>query len=323
MDLVLPLEEEIKALKEKLRTTDEELQKYLQQNVAINQSPIHGPEPAAVCPHCTSNTDDSNAAASLSVNAEQQQQQQQQMEMLRKQVNRLQEDLERESTLRRELETEWQDKREKHKDALTQLTEALQKSEESLDHLHRHYKSLQEGIKQEISNMIQEREQMYRQIETIQKENELLAGFYLKNAEELADQEINLPNEVDALHEMLLKARQNIIDVKVGLEREQIKTVGLSEEVQLLRNQLEQASGQAREYERLIRQHGKDMAKLQKTYDKLDGHLTEAKQRIDHLELEWKKEREQTIELRTFNVGIAWPNQISNRGNFNAVPFLL
>lgn len=59
----------------------------------------------------------------------------QRVESLDKQVTRLHDDLERESRLRGELEREWQEKKEQHKEQLTELTDQLKKSEEQTFHL--------------------------------------------------------------------------------------------------------------------------------------------------------------------------------------------
>lgn len=108
--LVEPLEEEIKALKEKLRSTDDELQKY----VGVKRD---GESPS--CGKCVESELEATTKAQL-------------VESLQKQVARLHEDQERESRLRGELEKEWQEKKEQHKEALTELTEQLKKSEEQM-----------------------------------------------------------------------------------------------------------------------------------------------------------------------------------------------
>lgn len=109
--MVEPLEEEIKALKEKLRSTDDELQKF----VGPKSETADGPS----CVKCM------EWELEAKTNG-------QQVETLDKQVARLHEDLERESQLRGELEKEWQEKKEQHKEALTELTDQLKKSEEQM-----------------------------------------------------------------------------------------------------------------------------------------------------------------------------------------------
>lgn len=109
--LVEPLEEEIKALKEKLRSTDDELQKFVGPKIETAEG--------SSCVKCM---EWELEAATKG----------QQVETLDKQVARLHEDLERESRLRGELEKEWQEKKEQHKEALTELTDQLKKSEEQM-----------------------------------------------------------------------------------------------------------------------------------------------------------------------------------------------
>ena len=114
--LVEPLEEEIKALKEKLRSTDDDLQKYVA--AGSGASPVDSP----TCSKCMEWELEASTKGERVVTLE-------------KQVTRLHEDLERESRLRGELEREWQEKKEQHKEALKELTDQLQKSEEQMFHL--------------------------------------------------------------------------------------------------------------------------------------------------------------------------------------------
>lgn len=157
--------------------------------------------------------------------------------------------------------------------------------------------------------MIAERESMYRHLETIERENELLAGIYMKNADELEEQEINLPNTVPELQEMLLQTRHNIIEARVGWENERMKCMSLSEELQVLRTQLQKTCDEAREQSKRFKNNVAEYNKLRAEYEKLQEQLKVAKESNEKLDQEFKREmdelREQNIQLITNQVGDA------------------
>lgn len=148
---------------------------------------------------------------------------------------------------------------------------------------------------------------MYRHLETIQRENELLAGIYMKNADELEEQEINLPNNVGELQEMLLQARHSIIEARVGWENERIKGAGMTEELQVLRDQLAKTIEDAKEQSKRLKGNMGEYMKLRAEFEKLQDQLKVARESNEKLDHEFKREmgelREQNIKLMTNEVG--------------------
>lgn len=131
----------------------------------------------------------------------------------------------------------------------------------------------------------------------------------MKNADELEEQEINLPNTVPELQEMLLQTRHNIIEARVGWENERMKCVSLSEELQALRSQLQKTCEEAREQSKRFKGNVAEYNKLRAEYEKLQEQLNVAKESKERLDQEFKREmdelREQNIQLIT--------NQVSRR----------
>lgn len=131
----------------------------------------------------------------------------------------------------------------------------------------------------------------------------------MKNADELEEQEINLPNTVSELQEMLLQTRHNIIEARVGWENERMKCVSLSEELQALRSQLQKTCEEAREQSKRFKGNVAEYNKLRAEYEKLQEQLNVAKESKERLDQEFKREmdelREQNIQLIT--------NQVSRR----------
>lgn len=251
--LVVPLEEEIKALKEKLRTTDEELQQC-QQNSNIKPKPIESAlvgllEPSSSssssekpvnsvetsqlieCSDCSTHLtqiDNLNLeladANSLS-------------DRFRKDIDRLKEDLEREASLRRDLEQQWQDKREGHKHEVQLLNERVTKTESAFGVLRGAYVDAKDEMQSHLNRLTAEREQIDRHLESLQSDNDYLAGRFSATADELLQQRIDLPSTVDELQVCLLSSHEALIEAKVGFEFEQRKSKDFFHETQLLYSQ--------------------------------------------------------------------------------------
>lgn len=243
--LVVPLEEEIKALKEKLRTTDDELQQC-QKSANITPRPIESalvgmltpssdqpPTPSTVpsCTECpahltrieqlTTELTESHSVA----------------DRLRKDVDRLKEQLDREASLRRDLEQQWQDKREAHKYEVQSLQERVTRTEREFALLRQAYAEAKEQMSVDVHRLTAEREHIERHLETLQNDNDYLAGRFGATADELQSQRIDLPSTVEELQECLLRSHEALIEAKVGYEFEQRKSKDYFHETQLLYNQ--------------------------------------------------------------------------------------
>lgn len=264
----MPLEEEIKALKEKLRTTDDELQAFrtvqqptesalvgmLNEQKPVCASSILNSEESALlnqsidgarsCPTCQMNQSQLEQTQSEVAD------QKRSSALLCKDIERFKEELDREAVLRRDLEEQWQEKREAHKREVQSLTERITSAERDLSALQLYYADAKEDIKQDLLKLIGEREQLHRHLETLQSDNDFLAGKYLANSEELQNQRIDLPDNVEDLQEVLLKCHENLIEARVGCEFEQRKSTSYFDEAQLLRDQLAMQYNDRHEYER-------------------------------------------------------------------------
>lgn len=171
---------------------------------------------------------------------------------LRKDVERFKEELEKEAALRHDLEEQWQEKREAHKKEVDSLNERVRSAERDLSALQLYYTDAKEEINQELLKLTAERENVHRHLETLQSDNDYLAGRYLATSEELQNQRIDLPNNVEDLQEMLLKYNENLIEARVGCEFEQRKCTSYFDEAQLLRDQLTGMYNERHSYEKNV-----------------------------------------------------------------------
>uniref|UniRef100_A0A1L8DCE6 Putative molting cycle n=1 Tax=Nyssomyia neivai TaxID=330878 RepID=A0A1L8DCE6_9DIPT len=301
--LVVPLEEEIKALKEKLRATDEELQSFRVPGDTLRERGENSENPCEMC---------KNYEMQLVQAQEDVQKEKAKTEQTVKQVERLREDLQREGALRMELESQWQEKREQHKNEVASLTEQMKKTEDSFAHLQRHYNEIKDEINQELLKLTHERESVNRHLESLQRDNDILAGKYLATSEEIQNQEINLPDTVEELQEMLLQVHQHLIEARVGCEYEQTKSISLRDESQLLRDQLESFYKERQAYEREVVANIRSLEFQLKGSTAKERHLTGVKEEHERKEMEYKKEsselREQVIDLRALNTKLEKSN---------------
>lgn len=254
--LVVPLEEEIKALKEKLRTTDEELQSFRGASKPSNESALVGmlkvshesvcehDSPATTCKTCVEHL------SKLTKIENELDEEKRSHESTKRDVQRLKEDLDREGALRRDLEEQWQEKREIHKREVEKLTEKVENGEREVALMQRHYADFKDDINQELMKLTMERENIHRHLDKLQSDNEFLCGKYLATSQELQNQRIDLPNNVEDLQELLLQYHENLIEARVGCEHQQRESMSLLDEAQLLRDRLNDLNNERQAFEK-------------------------------------------------------------------------
>lgn len=214
--IVEQLQEEMKALKEKLRQADIQLQ--------LNQSPtctttntsqqlLQSTEKDAGI-HKTTSIDVANVSCSTCDSYESKiqdllkksTQDHEQIEGLQKSLEdaktnimRKDEELEKEAALRKDLENQWQEKREAHKTEVKLLRDQVKSNEEKLLELQQKFLETKEDITRKMQKLSDERERINKHLETLQADNDFLSGKFLATSEEIENQYINLPNTVEEL----------------------------------------------------------------------------------------------------------------------------
>lgn len=230
--LVVPLEEEIKALKEKLRATDDELQKCKEAQLQRRQQEPGSSELA--CDMCANYEAQLVKMQATAKDLEKQLLDSERMLQVQK------EDLAKEVEFRKEMEEKWNEKKEEHKIKVAELTATSQTLQQTLTELKRAFEQVQRSMKDELVKLTRHREEVQRHLIALQKENENLVGKHSKHSQQLQSESINMPNNVEELHVSLLKMREDLITAKVAQEVAQEKEVILRYEVTLLHEQMEQ-----------------------------------------------------------------------------------
>ncbi|KAK4874730.1 hypothetical protein RN001_014090 [Aquatica leii] len=246
--LVVPLEEEIKALKDKLRAADEQLQKCQQcrhgnvdpqvgetnqhNSTSTNTSfDVHhgGFAPCDMCNNYETElvkeqkrTDEIKAKL---LNAE-------------KSAERYREELLKEIGFRKEIEEKWNEKKEQHKLQVGELTMRTDCAEQDLKELQDVFKQTCNEVQQHLAVLTSDREKVQVELEKLQIENDHLVGKYSIHSQQLQSEVINLPNTVEELQEVVLKAHQDIIIAKIGKEVVEEQLNNLKFENLLLKDQI-------------------------------------------------------------------------------------
>ncbi|XP_071582622.1 rab GTPase-binding effector protein 2 isoform X1 [Temnothorax nylanderi] len=279
--LVVPLEEEIKALKEKLRSTDDELQKYKEVLLKRRQQEPGSFEPS--CDMCVNYEAQLVKVEATAKDLEKQLLDSQRMLQAQK------EDLAKEVEFRKEMEEKWNEKKEEHKIKVAELTVTSQTAQQNLLELKKTFEQIQRNVSEELCKLTRGREEVQRHLTALQMENENLVGKHSKHSQQLQSESINMPNTVEELHMSLLKIREDLITAKVAQEVAQEKEETLRYEVTLLREQMEQESrvkeqdnavlkneisGLRAQLDKYIRDH-RTLADKEEKLDRLEKQLQE------------------------------------------------
>ncbi|XP_046687010.1 rab GTPase-binding effector protein 1-like isoform X1 [Homalodisca vitripennis] len=287
--LVIPLEEEINALKEKLRANDLLLRKYQEEgshaeSLDTTSSILESPAVDTASISGQENIKGNNLTSSLSkvpssplrnsvegklfdtspesgkatecdmcLNYETQLvNEQKRVAELTKQLGlleRCRDDLQKEMANRKDMEQKWNENKEEHKAQVSELLQRVTSSEAALKELRANFGQMTTSLTRELDRLRAQREQSQRDLDSIQLENEKLVGRYNAHSQELQDAFIDLPDKVEELQEMVLKCREDLIAARVGQERAEAVAATQREEAQLYLSQSEAEQQQRQQLE--------------------------------------------------------------------------
>ncbi|KXJ71779.1 hypothetical protein RP20_CCG019704 [Aedes albopictus] len=136
------------------------------------------------------------------------------------------------------------------------LNQQRAKTEQELAALRKDYGQLKQTVNDELT---EEREQVYRHLEVLQKDNEFLSGkcLEMENSEMLRARRSTFHRVstscmscIDGLHVLVLTLHENLIVTKAGDEFVERKTLSMQDEVALLRDQQHNREQEVRRTER-------------------------------------------------------------------------
>lgn len=154
--LVVPLEEEIKALKEKLRATDDELQKCKEVQTQRRQQESASSESA--CDMCA------NYEAQLVKMQAAAKDFEKHLSDSERMLQAQKEDLAKEVEFRKEMEEKWNEKKEEHKIKVADLAATSQTLQQVLTEMKKAFEHVQRNVKDELVKLTRGREEVQRHL---------------------------------------------------------------------------------------------------------------------------------------------------------------
>ncbi|KAH8372607.1 hypothetical protein KR009_000602, partial [Drosophila setifemur] len=265
--IVEQLQEEMKALKFKLREQDEQLQAKIvsKKESLLDPTTMHKSTSIDIVEStCEGGSLAEKKVEELNVTLRTQQKQ---VDLVQKQLLESRETLAKEAALRKDLENQWQEKREAHKSEVQSLREQSKANELRLLNIQEKFIETKDEVMKQIQRVTDDRERVNKQLETLQADNDFLSGRYLATSEEIENQYINLPNTVVELQELMLRQHSELIQARVSSEYERQKYESTRDEIQIVRAQLEESNNERRAYKRKVQL---DIKSLQ---DRVTEHL--------------------------------------------------
>ncbi|XP_063396040.1 rab GTPase-binding effector protein 1-like isoform X2 [Mytilus trossulus] len=118
---------------------------------------------------------------------------------------------------------------------VSSLLNKLQDCEKYIEELKQQFTQSQVDLRDQLQVLTGSREEVQNELTRLQKENDTLIGKHSKYAQQLQNEDINLPNNIEEMQLLLLKYREEIIQCKVAKEHTEET---LKSEIMFLKDQI-------------------------------------------------------------------------------------
>lgn len=135
-----------------------------------------------------------------------------------------------------ELEESLQNTVSNSEEQISSLLNKLQDCEKYIEELKQQFTQSQVDLRDMMKSLTASREEVQIELTRLQKENDSLIGKHSKYAEQLQNEDINLPNNMEDMQLLLLKYREEIIQTKVAKEHTEDT---LKSEIMFLKDQIQ------------------------------------------------------------------------------------
>ncbi|XP_026739405.1 rab GTPase-binding effector protein 1 isoform X2 [Trichoplusia ni] len=277
--IIQPLEMEIQALKTKLRDTDTQLQEALAKarSSAATTSSGDGKQESEASRQCDMCANYEKQLVLEQAKAEQARERATMKELALKQAT---EELEGVRSIHDETVRAWQSERVQSAAQLEALAAAVgEAGRAQRDHAAEAQRAQQRALLS-VTELTVDRETLQKKLDSLERDNAMLIGQYIKKAAEMQNEIINLPDNVEELQELTLKLREQLILCELGRE-------------------------EAREAERDLRaqllDHGALFHRQEDQLATLQQQLREARDEVDRLQTEREQMKELGDKLRQSN----------------------
>ncbi|KAG6455678.1 hypothetical protein O3G_MSEX009333 [Manduca sexta] len=280
--IIQPLEMEISALKNKLRDTDAQLQEALKPKPVTKEPSIGGssagdskpaePERARQCDMCANYekqlvSEQSKAEAARD-----------RANMLDQALKQATEELEGVRSVHDETVRAWQQARAAAHDHAAELAAAAARADHELQRRAADADRASQRALHHVTLLTVDRETLQKKLDSLERDNAMLMGQYIKMADEMQNEIIDLPDTVEELQEHTLRLREQLIFCQIGREK-------AHEAENELRSQL-------LDHATLFRQQEAELASLR-------TQLTNANEQLEQVATEREQMRELADKLRT------------------------
>ncbi|RUS84817.1 hypothetical protein EGW08_007432 [Elysia chlorotica] len=184
-----------------------------------------------------------------------------------------------------ELEEALKSKAEEAQTQISSLTTKLQECEKYVKDFREHMSTVHLQLQDHCKLLADDRGEVQKELLNLQEENDKLVDKYSKTAQQLQNEDISLPNNLEEMQLLLLKYREEIISAKVAKEHAEETMRG---QVAFLRSQV---TGEQQERATLEEALTQEISSLQAQVDEVDTAKKE-------LELEATKRAEAETKLR-------------------------
>ncbi|XP_059047634.1 rab GTPase-binding effector protein 1 [Achroia grisella] len=283
--IIQPLNDEIVALKAKLRDTDCQLQEALQK---VKSTACSSPATLGSGGEKPSTEVDSSRQCDMCANYEKQLVSEQaaaeaandRATTLDRALKLATEELEGVRALQDESARAWAAGRAAAAGSLSALRAALGAARAALAEREAAAAAAQQRVLLRVTDLTVHRETLQRKLDTLEKDNATLIGQYMKKAAEMQNEIINLPDNVEELQEHVLQVREQLILCQIGRE---------------------EANDAERELRAQLQHHAAIYHRQDEQLAAQRGQLAQAREQLDCLQTEREQMKELGDKLRHSN----------------------
>lgn len=134
-----------------------------------------------------------------------------------------------------ELEDSLKSSAEEAEKQISSLITQVQQCERFITESRQQYTQSQLELQDQLKTLTESREQVHKELNRLQTENDSLIGKHSKTAQQLQNEDINLPSSLEEMQLLLLKYREEIIQAKVAKEHTEDTLKG---EIMFLKDQV-------------------------------------------------------------------------------------
>ncbi|XP_026314028.1 rab GTPase-binding effector protein 1 isoform X2 [Hyposmocoma kahamanoa] len=284
--LIQPLEAEIFALKNKLRETDAQLQEALKSKsaVAASAGDTKTDEISRTCDMCA-NYEKQLVAEQAAADAARDK-----ASKLDHALKLATEELEGVRSIHDETVRSWHSERAASSQQLEELKAAVEEAKTTLDLKVKEAEQASQHALEHVTTLTVDRETLQKKLDMLERDNAVLVGQFTQKAHEMHNEIIDLPDSTEALQELALRLREQLIACAVGRERALQDAAELRDaqdalaRLQTERSQMGELGDKLRQSSDMIEKLLEDKKRLQTEVAELRSRVLVLQQELDNSE---------------------------------------